>query len=272
MKYIINKIVVFNSDELTLFLYENNQVVTKLTKPASRLLLELIQNNKKNITRDDLLERVWTTYGFTASNAGLNNYISELRKAFALLGLANEIIVTIPKLGFRFEGYIDLINPYAEGADITSAAEETAPENRVDESKSAEGGVDSPIKDFLPARRKWLITALGLTGIFMLTVTSLIKWEDSDDAHPYQKIFKFNNCNVYTVGKTESTDDLRMNIEGILNREGIDCLHSSGDVFYIEDRLNKKDVRASLISFCNKNKNNHYDACFNIKNQRNTTK
>lgn len=272
MKYIINKIVVFNSDELTLFLCENNQVVTRLTKPASRLLLELIQNNKKNITRDDLLERVWTTYGFTASNAGLNNYISELRKAFALLGLVNEIIVTIPKLGFRFEGYIDLINPYAEEADITSAAEETATKHTVDESKSAEGSVDSPIKYFSKAKIKWLITALGLAGFFTLTAITLIQWEDSDESHPHQKIFKFNNCDVYTVGKTDSTNNLRMEIEGILKREGIDCLHSSGDFFYIEDRLNKKDVRASLISFCNKNKNNHYDACFNIKNQRNITK
>ncbi|AGP46877.1 MULTISPECIES: winged helix-turn-helix domain-containing protein [Serratia] len=272
MKYIINKIVVFNSEELTLFLYENNQVVTRLTKPASRLLLELIQNNKKNITRDDLLERVWTTYGFTASNAGLNNYISELRKAFALLGLANEIIVTIPKLGFRFEGYIDLINPYAEEADITSSAEETEEKNRVDESENGEETVNRPIKYSSKAKIKWLITALGLAGVFILTVTTLIKWEDSDDSHPHQKIFKFNSCDVYGVGKIDSKDDLRMNIEGILNREGIDCLHSSGDVFYIEDRLNKKDVRASLISFCNKNKNNHYDACFNIKNQRNTTK
>ncbi|WP_434462585.1 winged helix-turn-helix domain-containing protein [Serratia plymuthica] len=243
-----------------------------MTKPASRLLLELIQNNKKNITRDDLLEKVWTTYGFTASNAGLNNYISELRKAFALLGLVNEIIVTIPKLGFRFEGYIDLINPYAEEADITSAAEETATKNTVDESEHAEEAVNPPIKHFSQSKRKWLITALGLAGIFILTVTTLIKWEDSDDTHPYQKTFKFNSCDVYTVGKTESTDDLRMDIEGILKREGIDCQHSSGDIFYIEDRLNKKYVRASLISFCNKNKNNHYDACFNIKNQRNITK
>ncbi|QGH59997.1 transcriptional regulator [Serratia proteamaculans] len=272
MKYIINKIVVFNSEELTLFLYENNQVVTSLSKPASRLLVELIQNNKKNITRDDLLERVWSTYGFTASNAGLNNYISELRKAFALLGLVNEIIVTIPKLGFRFEGYIDLINPYAEDKDITSVEEEKVITNTVDDSKKAEKAVNLPIKYFSKAKIKWLITVLGLAGVFILTVHLLSKWKSSDEAHPYQKILKINNCDVYTVGVTDNTDDLSMNIEHILKREGIDCLHSSGDVFYIEDRLNKKDVRASLISFCNKNKNNYYDTCFNIKNQRNTTK
>ncbi|HID9469487.1 TPA: winged helix-turn-helix domain-containing protein [Serratia liquefaciens] len=272
MKYIINKIVVFNSDELTLFLYENNQVATRLTKPACRLLLELIQNNKKNITRDDLMERVWTTYGFTASNAGLNNYISELRKAFASLGLVNEFIVTIPKLGFRFEGYIDLLNPYADGKDIISATEETVTKHTVDENKNTEEAVNHQIKHFSQAKAKWLITALGLATAFILTVTPLITWEDSDDLHPHQKIFKFNNCDVYTVEKTDSTNDLRMDIEGVLKREGIDCLHSSGDVFYIEDRLNKKDVRASLISFCNKNKNNHYGTCFNIKNQRNITK
>ena len=80
MKYIVNKTVVFDSNEMTLYLYENTQIVTRLTKPATRLLLTLIQNSGVNVNRDTLLENVWLTYGFTASNAGLNNYISELRK------------------------------------------------------------------------------------------------------------------------------------------------------------------------------------------------
>ncbi|MBV6690714.1 winged helix-turn-helix domain-containing protein [Serratia quinivorans] len=268
MKYIINKIVVFNSDELTLFLYENNQVVTRLTKPASRLLLELIQNNKKNIARDDLLERIWTTYGFTASNAGLNNYISELRKAFALFGLVNEIIVTIPKLGFRFEGDIDLMeNTITTPAEPVIVDELTPPH-------SADIGDELPSEkkrskaSVLFSRWNFLLVVTAGTIIVILAGTDLINGESSE-SHSYHKISKIDKCEIFTVSKVVNTTDMKLKIEGILKREEVDCLHNSADIFYMEDRFNKETVRADLVSICSKNKDNHYDTCFNIKSQRN---
>ncbi|MEE4411755.1 MULTISPECIES: winged helix-turn-helix domain-containing protein [unclassified Serratia (in: enterobacteria)] len=266
MKYIINKIVVFNSEELTLCLYENNQVVTRLTKPASRLLLELIQNNRKNITRDDLMERVWTTYGFTASNAGLNNYISELRKEFALLGI-KEIIITIPKVGFRFEVDIDFMDDIAQRTKAPVILEAVAqPENGVVLHKK--NRMYTP--GLLPYK-KWLLIASGLVIIFIFSGVNLLKGKN-DESYPYQRISKIDNCEIYTIGEIDNGNNLLLKIKNTLKQQKIDCAQTHADIFYMEEIASKKMVRSDLISICNKNKKNHYDTCFNIKNLRNTSK
>ncbi|MFP7607705.1 winged helix-turn-helix domain-containing protein [Serratia quinivorans] len=279
MKYIINKIVVFNSDELTLFLYENNQIVTKLTKPASRLLLELIQNNKKNITRDDLLERVWTTYGFTASNAGLNNYISELRKAFALLGLVNEIIVTIPKLGFRFEADIVLTEAMLLPSEPMDSQGDN-PNNKVEvevevevENKMIEKGASK--KSFHPRSftKNKKITVFIILAVGALLIAILIsRYKEHHNYAPYTKVSELSNCEIYVIGHAETDTSNIKKVTDVLNDKKIDCVSSEKDVFYSEDKFYSKLQRVMLISVCSKNNENHYDNCLNLKIQRNALK
>ncbi|UNK26936.1 winged helix-turn-helix domain-containing protein [Serratia plymuthica] len=273
MKYIINKIVVFNSEELTLFLYENNQVFTKLTKPASRLLLELIQNNKKNITRDDLLERVWTTYGFTASNAGLNNYISELRKAFSLLGLVNEIIVTIPKLGFRFEAEIVLTEAMLQPSEPMVSQGDSPDSEVVEEEKMIE--IEGSKKHF---HLRSLLKNKKITVFIVLAVSALLiaipisRYKEHHNYALYTKVSELKNCEIYVIGNAEIDPTSPKKVIDILNEKNIYCVNSDKDVFYSEDRFDSKLQRAELISVCSKNSENHYDNCLNIKLQRDALK
>ncbi|RYM54247.1 winged helix-turn-helix domain-containing protein [Serratia proteamaculans] len=271
MKYIINKSIVFNSDELTLFLYENNQVVTQLTKPASRLLLELIQNNKKNVTRDDLLERVWTTYGFTASNAGLNNYISELRKAFALLGLVNGIIVTIPKLGFRFEADIVL----AEAMLLPSEPMDSqgdSPNNETEEKMIEKEGSKKRFHLRSFAKNKKITVFIVLAVGALLIAILISRYKEHHNYTPYTKVSELGNCEIYVIGHAEIDANHTKKVIDVLNAKKIDCVSSERDVFYSEDRYDSKVQRAELISVCSKNSENHYDNCLNLKIQRDALK
>ncbi|MGQ8816417.1 winged helix-turn-helix domain-containing protein [Serratia sp. NA_13] len=279
MKYIINKIVVFNSEELTLFLYENNQVVTRLTKPASRLLLELIQNNKKNITRDDLLERVWTTYGFTASNAGLNNYISELRKAFALLGLVNEIIVTIPKLGFRFEADIVLAEamllpsePMDNQGDSPNNEVEVEVEVEVEEKMIEKEGSKKRfyLRSFTKSKKITVFIVLAVGALLIAILIS--RYKEHHNYAPYTKVSELGNCDIYVIGHAETDASHTQKVIDVLNDKNIDCASSEKDVYYSEDRFDRKLQRAELISVCSKNNENHYDNCLNLKIQRDVLK
>lgn len=120
MKYIINLTISFDLDSRKLSLYDDERIFIELTKPATRLLMELIKNNRINTSREELLNNVWLNYGFAASNAGLNNYISELRKSFVTLEMNREVIITIPKIGFRLDADIQTIAKVAnkEIADV----------------------------------------------------------------------------------------------------------------------------------------------------------
>ncbi|MGO3397574.1 MAG: winged helix-turn-helix domain-containing protein, partial [Serratia proteamaculans] len=82
MKYIINLNFVFNAQDRLLTLKNDNNISILLSKPATRLLCELITNNNTTLFREDIIKAVWTDYGFTPSTASLSNHISELRKAF----------------------------------------------------------------------------------------------------------------------------------------------------------------------------------------------
>lgn len=271
MKYIINKTVIFDSTELTLCLYENTQIVARLTKPATRLLLALIQKSGISITREALLENVWLTYGFTASNAGLNNYISELRKAFSSLGYDHELIITLPKLGFRFEAEIDLHDSSIIIPESLSLVEEN--ESLINIEKPEETSQLPPpiIEKISISRRKELFVLAGCILIFAMSgimILNITKKEEYD----YQKITKIDNCDIYVLGKTRQPGELSERIANVLKQEAVDCKNIPSSVFYFEDRIGKNTVRADLTSVCSKDEGDHYDTCFNIKSQRNTLK
>lgn len=267
MKYIINKTVVFDSNELTLCLYENTQIVARLTKPATRLLLALIQNNRVSVTRETLLDNVWLNYGFTASNAGLNNYISELRKAFTSLGCHHELIITIPKLGFRFEAEIDIL----DSAVISSKSVAEIKASSITEGAAKEIAEEKP-DDHETASFSHRKLYFFLAVIIFFTLYIFFFKNSGNDNYTYHRIAKIDNCNVYSLGKLYQKNDVLSKISAVLKREDIDCKSLLSDVFYLEDRIGKHTVRADLISVCSKPDDKRYDACFNIKSQRDTSK
>ncbi|HBV2456313.1 TPA: hypothetical protein MDS26_005349, partial [Klebsiella pneumoniae] len=106
MKYIINFTITFDPDSRLLKLRNKDQLTIELSKPATRLLIELIKNNKNEMTRETLIKHVWEDYGFSPSSATLSNHISELRKAFEALGINKDILITVPRVGFKMEAEI----------------------------------------------------------------------------------------------------------------------------------------------------------------------
>ncbi len=109
LTFIINETLLFSPESGSLSLKDDPVCHTHLSKPASRLLKELIQlyNEKKIATRDELLTNVWENYGLIGSNNNLNTYISEIRKKIDSISKYSEFIITIPKKGFRLNGKIE---------------------------------------------------------------------------------------------------------------------------------------------------------------------
>ncbi|ANS41619.1 transcriptional regulator [Serratia inhibens] len=132
MKYLINLSIIFDVDKKCLSFYDDEKIFIDLTNPAARLLIELIKNNGSEITRDNLLTRVWTDYGFADSNASLNNCISELRKAFSALGMAKKVILTIPKVGFMMDAEVQAVDGFAQFAQIAEEDRPTVAKNAED--------------------------------------------------------------------------------------------------------------------------------------------
>ena len=71
-----------------------------LTAKAVETLFVLIENNRKLVTKDALLESVWPNTFVEESTLAQN--ISTLRKAFSSTGSSIQFIETVPKKGYRF--------------------------------------------------------------------------------------------------------------------------------------------------------------------------
>lgn len=95
MKITINNAVIFDAEERTL---SCNGKMIILSNPACRLLIFLLDNNMKIVSREEIFKSVWDDYGLTPSGHSLNKNISVLRRMFFELG-ENDILETIPKQG-----------------------------------------------------------------------------------------------------------------------------------------------------------------------------
>ncbi|NDJ56562.1 hypothetical protein GWD52_06035 [Enterobacteriaceae bacterium 4M9] len=100
MKYIICDRILFVPDLNTLSIIDNHEEVVTISNPARRLLELLITRQGQNVPREEIFQKVWDNFGMVSSNNNLNHCISKLRRVLRSFGIDEDVIVTIPKLGF----------------------------------------------------------------------------------------------------------------------------------------------------------------------------
>lgn len=118
MFFICNNSLLFDPEAHTVSVVGQPESVLTLSAPAVRLLQEFIRHKGSELSREELITRVWQEFGFTPSGNNLNKAISELRKSFQALGEHHELIVTIPRYGFRFDA--DVIFQPAQNIDTSA--------------------------------------------------------------------------------------------------------------------------------------------------------
>ena len=73
MNYLLENSVHYNEESRAL---ENDNTEIILPVSAARLLSLLLQRNKEQLSRNEILEKVWEQHGLVASNHNLNRNIS----------------------------------------------------------------------------------------------------------------------------------------------------------------------------------------------------
>ncbi|EOZ9391166.1 transcriptional regulator [Enterobacter cancerogenus] len=104
---ICNDSLLFDPEAHTISAAGQPESVLTLSAPAVRLLQDFIRHKGSELSREELITRVWQEFGFTPSGNNLNKAISELRKSFQALGVHHELIMTIPRYGFRFDADVN---------------------------------------------------------------------------------------------------------------------------------------------------------------------
>lgn len=126
-KYTINGIVEFTPQRSVLILIADETKAVSLNMPASRCLLLLIQQDGKNVARETFFEEVWIKHGAQVTSNGFYQNISLLRRAFKELGVEEDIIITVPRVGVRLEATLTMTEFQPDEAEKTPVAEEQRP-------------------------------------------------------------------------------------------------------------------------------------------------
>ena len=81
MFFICNNSLLFDPEAHAISIVGQPESVLTLSAPAVRLLQEFIRHKGRDLSREELITRVWEEFGFTPSGNNLNKAVSELRKA-----------------------------------------------------------------------------------------------------------------------------------------------------------------------------------------------
>ncbi|HEJ8043610.1 TPA: winged helix-turn-helix domain-containing protein [Serratia marcescens] len=262
MKYIINLIVTFDPDSRLLMLRNNDQLAIGLSKPGTRLLIELVKNNKNELTRETLIKHVWEDYGFSPSSATLSNHISELRKAFEALGVSKEILITVPRVGFKMDAEI---HPETKPPKENGSVEMIDPADTANEPvKQKNVTPDSTDSGYRRTLQRMLKPSLAL--IFaLLAIAAAMKLMTQHSNEEPVLIDVQDKCNIYTQGNNKPSSEQSAHARKMLSDAKIDCAQINRDIYYIEARPANDKLKVYFMAVCTKSTNMNYQTCNNYK-------
>lgn len=105
MRFNIEGVVIFDTEK-ALLVNRLTEDSIELSQTSARLLAALLTHSGDILARDEIFQSIFDKFGARASNSNLNQYISILRKNLHDLGIEQEIIITVPRVGFKISDHV----------------------------------------------------------------------------------------------------------------------------------------------------------------------
>ncbi|MEF9891074.1 MULTISPECIES: winged helix-turn-helix domain-containing protein [Citrobacter] len=236
MFFICNNSLLFDPEAHAISLVGQPESVLTLSAPAVRLLQEFIKHRGRDLSREELIARVWEEFGFTPSGNNLNKAVSELRKSFQSLGEGHEFIITVPRYGFRFD------------ADVVFH-----PGEKIQTDDSQPPSAQRDVKPRRVSLKRWLIIAalsvVPLGAIIYvsrpqeITVPAKLK--------PVQE--KIARCSIWIIddhGRPLVLSKLAERLEA----NDVACEREEYDIYYFSARFSLATADEMFIGVCPVNK------------------
>ncbi|ELV3465624.1 winged helix-turn-helix domain-containing protein [Enterobacter asburiae] len=232
MFFICNNSLLFDPEAHAISLVGQPESVLTLSAPAVRLLQEFIKHKGCDLSREELITRVWEEFGFTPSGNNLNKAVSELRKSFQSLGEGHEFIVTVPRYGFRFEA--DVI--FQPGENIPSADPQPS-------------SAPQEVKPQHASGKKWVIVAVLIVAAL---VTSFYFSRPQGIIVPAKLKplkEKIARCSLWIIndhGRPLVLSKLAERLEA----NSVACEREEYDIYYFSARFSISDADEVFIGAC----------------------
>ena len=238
MFFICNNSLVFEPEKYVISIIGQPESTITLSAPAVRLLQEFIRNNRIDLSRETLIKRVWEEYGFTPSGNNLNKAVSELRKAIHSLGEQHDIIITVPRFGFRFEAEVHC----QPGNDLKSAIHLKTHEPSMPEVKEAD--------QVQPGRRKKYLAMTALFAAVMGFVIFISRPQDITVPAMLKPVSdKIGQCHIWLIND-HGRPLVLSKMAALLAENNIACQREAYDVYYFSARFSIAAADEVFIGAC----------------------
>lgn len=244
MNYAINNLCLFNSEDRLLSSIDYSVDPIVLSKHAAKALLTLVISPQEVVLRERLFSVIWVDESSFASNASLNNYISEVRKALLQFNVC-DVIETIPRLGFKFTGVV-----------------KNVPQDTNE--KQPEISYSQPLKKKTHIRFSVLLLCIT---IFVSTVVASLFYLHERDTLDNDYLFTLDKCDVYFLTRSNDERESEHYIKNTIEKESVNCKASFRSIFFSEGRRYNNIYKTQMITVCDKISAKEYAECVNLKTE-----
>lgn len=151
----------------------------RLTGKAVAVLIELVRHAGSTVTRDELLDRVWT--GRLTTPDVLNQAIKELRRAFADDRRPPQYIETIPKVGYRLVATVLVLDGPAGGVFVEATADPA-------DGAAVDGDVDAVAVDAPRTARRAGSRMLLAVAVAIVALAGAVAWWHALPSRPAWRV------------------------------------------------------------------------------------
>lgn len=217
------------------------------------------------LSREYLLTEVWDKYGLRGSNSNLNQYIILLRRALAGYGYDN-LIITIPKMGFRLNTDIEIrCEPGIARQETVSNTDKT--EALPAAPPIAETGPQPQQGKKRPSRFFWFTTLAGVVSASILlgALAYLKSYPEQREITPVKGVLE-NGCEITYLKDIGQDDRLAINkqVHEILSENKLRCDANRRVIFDNYTSNTAQNYGRTMLSFCQLGNHREIIACDNF--------
>ncbi|WP_395165912.1 transcriptional regulator [Klebsiella pneumoniae] len=198
----------------------------------------------------------------TFPSATLSNHISELRKAFEALGINKDILITVPRVGFKMEAEI---HPETKNKELDTSTDGFGRNDITEDSVVQKKMIKKPAGSYGKKELHRVlkpILALIFILLLIITIITILARERNEEPKP---LGTMNKCKIYALGDDYPDPELFSHARIMLSDIEIDCTKENRDIFFMESLSANGLRKTSFMVVCTKNSEMNYKACQNYK-------
>lgn len=235
MEFCLENLVVYRPDDGIVYLCDDPENYVRLTMSVNRLLLYILQHRGEPVSRDEILCEVWEKYGFEASNNSLNQNVSVLRKTFHTLGITNDVIKTIPKIGF-------IIPPEL----LITQLDDAEPGEVISENKRAALKFSND---------RWLLYGIFIIG-FSCIAAAIYLWPSVEETKA-TLIGRVGDCKIFRINESRFANENPSSEQmmAFLSAQNYHCDRGQGIFMHMDSRVENNTAGKVFVAACTYSEN-----------------